>query len=80
MHHERAVDAKRKNFMMTDKEVAIWIRPFYELDVLAVQDLIHQAIGASYDPVYPPRALGFFNDLHSGVKILNRHREGEILS
>jgi ribosomal protein S18 acetylase RimI-like enzyme len=55
------------------------IRQFHVSDAEAVRELIHHTIDVSYSPVYPPRAVQFFKDFHSGVKIIERHQTGEIL-
>lgn len=57
----------------------IHLRQFRESDVVPVRRLIHQTIDVCYSTVYPPRAVQFFRDFHSDAKILERHREGEIL-
>lgn len=55
------------------------IRQFRASDVRVVLKLIHHTIEVSYSPVYPPRAVQFFKDFHSGIKIIERHLKGEIL-
>lgn len=55
------------------------IRQFRESDVGAVLKLIHHTIDVSYSPVYPPRAIQFFKDFHSELKIIERHQNGETL-
>jgi len=55
------------------------IHEFCESDVKAVRDLIHHTIDVSYSPFYPPRAVKFFKEYHSEVKILERHKSGYIL-
>jgi ribosomal protein S18 acetylase RimI-like enzyme len=47
--------------------------------VETIRQLIHHTIDVSYTPVYPPRAVRFFKDFHSGEKIRERHLKGEIL-
>ena len=55
------------------------IHQFRESGVGNVLKLIHHTIDVSYSPVYPPRAVQFFKDFHSEVKIIERHHNGEIL-
>jgi ribosomal protein S18 acetylase RimI-like enzyme len=61
------------------KQDYICIRKFLVSDVWAVRELIHHTIDVSYFSVYPLRAVQFFKDFHSEAKIMERHREGEIL-
>lgn len=63
--------------MSTPEEIAI--REFREPDLGQVRRLIHHTIELCYSRVYPPRAVRFFKDFHSEAKILERHRQGEIL-
>jgi ribosomal protein S18 acetylase RimI-like enzyme len=55
------------------------IREFRESDLVSVRQLIHQTIDTCYSGVYPSRAVRFFKEFHSEEKIMERHREGEIL-
>ena len=55
------------------------VRQFRESDVVAVRRLIHHTIDVCYSSFYPPCAVEFFRNYHSDAKILERHREGEIL-
>ncbi len=57
----------------------IAIRSFREADLVPVGRLIHRTIEICYSGVYPPRAVRFFKEFHSGEKILERRRKGEIL-
>ena len=55
------------------------MRAFQESDVDRVRRLIHHTVDVSYGAVYPPRAVAFFKAFHSEEKILERHKEGDIL-
>lgn len=54
------------------------IRRFCVSDVRAVCELIYCTLDVSYSAVYPPRAVQFFKDYHSEVKIIERYSKGEI--
>lgn len=54
------------------------IRQFRVSEVEALRVLIHHTIDVSYLPVYPPRAVQFFKEYHSEVKIIGRFTKGEI--
>lgn len=55
------------------------IREFRESDLVPVQRLIQQTIEVCYSGVYPPRAVQFFKSFHGEEKIMERHRNGEML-
>ena len=55
------------------------IREFRESDLVPVRRLIHQTIDVCYSGVYPARAVQFFKEFHSEEKIMERHRNGNIL-
>ena len=55
------------------------IREFRESDLVPVQRLIQQTIEVCYSGVYPPRAVQFFKNFHGEEKIMERHRNGEML-
>jgi ribosomal protein S18 acetylase RimI-like enzyme len=55
------------------------IREFRESDLVSVRNLIHQTIDVCYSGIYPPRAVQFFKDFHSDEKIVERHRNGDLL-
>ena len=55
------------------------IRKFIKSDLVPVQRLIHQTIDVCYSGIYPPRAVQFFKKFHSEKKIMERHRQGDIL-
>lgn len=61
------------------KARGIAIRSFREADLVPVRRLIHRTIEVCYSGAYPPRAIRFFKESHSGEKILERRRKGEIL-
>jgi ribosomal protein S18 acetylase RimI-like enzyme len=54
-------------------------RPFRDADLESVRALIHRTIDACYTGIYPPRAVEFFKEYHSGAKILERSRRGDLL-
>ena len=55
------------------------LREFQERDLVPVERLIHQTIDACYAGVYPSRAVQFFKEFHSPKKIMERHRQGDVL-
>lgn len=55
------------------------IRGFRETDLVALARLIQRTIDASYSGAYPFRAVQFFKELHSPAKIMERHRQGDLL-
>jgi len=55
------------------------VREFRKSDVDRVGRLIQHTLDVCYSSVYPPRAVQFFRDFHSNARILERHKEGEIL-
>jgi len=55
------------------------IRGFRETDLVAVARLIQRTIDASYSGGYPFRAVQFFKEFHSPAKIMERHRQGDLL-
>lgn len=55
------------------------IRLFKEADLPALRRLICDTIEASYSAAYPPRAVDFFKDHHSGQKIIERSVKGNVL-
>ena len=55
------------------------IREFREPDLIGVERLIQRTIEACYVAVYPSRAVQFFKEFHSPEKIMERHRQGELL-
>lgn len=60
------------------KQKFITIRHFCESDLKSIHELIHYTIDVSYSPVYPPRAVQFFKDLHTEANIIERHQKGDI--
>ena len=55
------------------------IREFRGSDLVSVRNLIHQTIDVCYSGIYPSRALQYFKDFHSDEKIMERHRNGDLL-
>ena len=62
-----------------NKANGVHVRQFRQPDVVPLRQLIHHTIDECYTTAYPPRAVQFIRDFHSDAKILERHREGEIL-
>jgi len=45
-------------------------------DAPSIRQLIHETIHASYQGVYPPRAVEYFLEFHSEERILERLAQG----
>ena len=58
---------------------AMQIRQFVESDLDSLHRLIQETIEASYEGVYPDRAVQFFKKFHSERKIVERSGTGEVL-
>ncbi len=48
-------------------------------DLNSLRRMIHNTIDVSYSKVYPERAVQFFKDFHSNLKIRERSQKGKIL-
>ena len=62
-----------------DRSARLSVRELQSTDLSRVRRLIVQAIDAAYSDVYPARAVLFFKEFHSRQRILERHREGEVV-
>jgi len=62
-----------------DRSKRLLIRPFRPSDLGPLQRLIWHTIEVSYSEVYPPRALAFFKEFHTGEKLFERGRIGTVL-
>ncbi|MCX8031837.1 MAG: hypothetical protein N3B14_00335 [Thermoleophilia bacterium] len=58
---------------------AMEIRKFVLADLDDLHRMIYETIDASYQNVYPPRAVAYFKRHHAKKRILERSQVGDIL-
>lgn len=63
---------------MNKRQVSYVLRQFHKSDLASLHHLIQGTIDISYSGVYPPRAVQFFKEYHSRLKIMERSQIGEI--